>query len=146
MSWVTVIWSMTAAACLTLAAIHFVVWWRRRTAWAGLLFTLTSTATAALAGCEFWMMRAQTPQEFGTSLRWLHVPTWVIVLSLVGFVRLHLRAGRVWLAWSICALRTLALLLNFLVGQNLNYREVTALRHIPFLGESVSVGAGASNP
>jgi len=146
MSWVTIIWSMTAAACLTLAAIHFLVWCQRRTAWAGLLFTLTSTATAALAGCEFWMMRAQTPQEFGTSLRWLHVPTWVIVLSLVGFVRLHLRAGRVWLAWSICALRTLALLLNFLVGQNLNYREVTALRHIPFLGESISVGAGVSNP
>ncbi|HTO64762.1 MAG TPA: ATP-binding protein, partial [Bradyrhizobium sp.] len=63
-----------------------------------------------------------------------------------GFVRLHLRAGRPWLAWSICALRTLALLLNFLVGQNLNYREVTSLRHIPFFGESISIGAGVSNP
>ena len=43
-------------------------------------------------------------------------------------------------------MRTLALLLNFLVGQNLNYREVTGLRHIPFLGESVSSGVGVSNP
>ena len=83
-------------------------------------------------------MRAETPAQFATALRWLHVPVWVIILSLVGFVRLHLRAGRPWLAWTICALRTLALLLNFLVGQNLNYREVTGLRHIPFLGESVS--------
>ena len=50
------------------------------------------------------------------------------------------------MAWTVVALRTLALLLNFLVGQNLNYREVTALRHIQFLGESVSLGVGTSNP
>ena len=92
------------------------------------------------------MMRAETPAQFATALRWLHVPVWVIILSFVGFVRLHLRAGRPWLAWTICIVRTLALLLNFLVGQNLNYREVTSLRHIRFLGESVSSGVGVSNP
>jgi len=146
MSWVTIVWSMTASACLTLAAIHFLVWSHRRTAWADLLFALTSVAVAVYAGLELAMMRAETPQQFATALRWIHVPTWVIVVSLVGFVRLHLRAGRPWLAWSIVALRTLALLLNFLVGQNLNYREVTALRHLRFFGESVSSGVGVSNP
>ena len=146
MSWVTIIWSMIASACLTLAAIYFLVWCQRRTVWAGLLFSLTSAAVAVYAIIELWMMRAETPAEFATALRWLHVPVWVLILSFVGFVRLHLRAGRPWLAWTICALRTLALLLNFLVGQNLNYREVTGLRHIPFLGESVSSGVGVSNP
>jgi PAS domain S-box-containing protein len=146
MSWVTIIWSMIASACLTLAVIHFLVWCQRRTVWADLLFTLTSAAVAAFAGCELWMMRAQTPEQFAVALRWLQVPTWVIVVSLVGFVRLHLRAGRLWLAWTIFSLRTLALLLNFLVGQNLHYREVTALRHVQFLGEPVSLGVGVSNP
>ena len=146
MSWVTVIWSMIASACLTLAAMHLLVWCKKRTAWANLLFSLTAVATAAMAGCELWMMRAETPEQFATALRWLHVPAWALIVSLVGFVRLHLRAGRPWLAWTICALRTFSLLLNFLVGQNLNYREVTRLRHIPFLGESVSVGEGVSNP
>jgi two-component system, LuxR family, sensor kinase FixL len=146
MSWGTILWSMTAAACLTLAAIHFLIWCQRRTAWAELLFALTSLGTAMYAGCELAMMRAETPAQFATALRWLHVPTWVIVVSLPGFVRLHLRAGRRWLAWSVFALRSLALLLNFLVGQNLNYREVTRLRHIPFLGETVSLGVGVSNP
>jgi two-component system, LuxR family, sensor kinase FixL len=70
----------------------------------------------------------------------------VLVVSLVGFVRLYLRIGRPWLAWTVCGLRTLALLLNFLVGQNLNYREITQLRHISFLGESVSVAVGVPNP
>ena len=146
MSWVTIIWSMVASACLTLAAIYFLVWCQKRTARAYLLFFMTSAATAAYAGCELWLMRAETPAQFAAVLRWGHVPIWVIILSLVGFVRLHLRAGRPWLAWTVCALRTLALLLNFLMGQNLNYLEVTALRPVAFLGESVSVAVGVSNP
>ena len=46
MSWVTILWSMNASACLTLAAIYLLVWCKRRTAWDNLLFTLTSTAVA----------------------------------------------------------------------------------------------------
>ena len=146
MSWVTSIWSVVASACLTLAAMHLLVWCRKRTEWANLLFALTAVATAALACCEFWMMRAETPGQFGTALRWLHVPAWALLVSLVGFVRLYLRAGRSWLAWSFFGLRTFSLLLDFLTGQNLNYLEVTRLRHIPFFGEFVSVAEGVSNP
>jgi two-component system, LuxR family, sensor kinase FixL len=146
MSWVTVIWSMMASACLTLAAMHLVIWGKKRTAWANLLFSLTAVGTALLAGCELWMMRAETPGQFGTALRWLHVPAWVIIVALVFFVRVHLRAGRPWLAWTVCVTRAFSLVLDFLVGQNLNYREVTGLLHIPFLGESVSVAQGVSNP
>lgn len=61
------------------------------------------------------------------------------LLSLAWFVRLYLRAGRIWLLWTVCVLRTLALFLNFLTGQNLNYREITGLRHGSFLGETISV-------
>ena len=57
------------------------------------------------------------------------------------FVRLYLRAGRPWLAWPVCGVRTLSLILNFFARVNLNYREITALR-----GESVSVAEGVSNP
>ena len=146
MSWVTIIWSMTASACFTLAAIQLLVWCHRRTEWGSLLFSLTSVAVAIFAGIEFRMMRADTPEQFAAGLRWMQIPTWVIVLSLVGFVRFYLRAGRAWLGWTVCALRTVALLLNFVVGQNLNYLEVTRLRHIPFLGEPVSVAVGVSNP
>ena len=58
------------------------------------------------------MLRAETPAQFATALRWIHVPVWVLILSLVGFVRLRLRAGRPWLAWTVCALRRLARLLD----------------------------------
>ncbi len=146
MSWVTIIWSMVASACLTLAAVNLLVWCKKRTEWANLLFSLTAVGTAGMAYCELWMMRAGTPGQFGAALRWLHVPAWALLVALVGFVRLYLHAGRPWLAWSFVGLRTLSLLLDFLVGQNLNYREITGLRHIPFFGESVSVAEGVANP
>jgi PAS domain S-box-containing protein len=43
-------------------------------------------------------------------------------------------------------LRTLSLILNFVFAPNLNYREITALRHVSFLGERVAVAEGVPNP
>ena len=146
MSWVTIIWSMSASACLTLAGLHLLVWCKKRTAWANLLFALAAMGSAALAFCELKMMRAQTPQQFGIALCWLHVPSFVVVLAVVGFVLLYLRAGRPWLGWTVGVVRTLSLLLNFVFTPNLNYREITALRHIPFLGETIPIPGGVPNP
>ena len=112
MSWVTVIWSMTASACLTLALVHGFIWFSNRSAWANLLFALAAVGTAALAWFELAMMRADTPAAFGSALRWGHLAVWMIFLSLVAFVRLHLHAGRPWLAWSACGVRTLSLILT----------------------------------
>ncbi len=145
MSLITIIWSMIASACLTLAGIHFLLWCRNRKLWANLVFSLTAVSTAAFAFIELWMMRAATPAEFATALKWALLPGWVVSVSLVWFVWLYLRAGRPWLAWTVCAVRSFSLLLNFLVGQNLIYREITRLRHIRFLGESVSIPEGAHN-
>jgi PAS domain S-box-containing protein len=137
---------MVASASLTLAAVHALIWFKRRTAWANLLFSLAAVSTAAMAFCELLMMRAETPEQYGMAMRWCHVPIWVVIVTLVGFVRSYMRAGRPWLAWSVCIARTLALLVNFLARENLNYREITGLRSIPFLGESVSGAEGVSNP
>ena len=92
------------------------------------------------------MMRGETPAEVGAAIRWGHVPFWALMLSLVGFVRLHMRAGRPWLAWAVCVVRTLSLILDFLFTPNLNFREITAVGHVRFLGESVSIGEGVRNP
>jgi hypothetical protein len=146
MSWVTIVWSMIASACLTLAAMHLLVWARRRTAWAHLLFSLSAAGVAAYAACELRMMRAETPGEFGLALRWAPVPAWVTVVSLVAFARVYLRAGRLWLAWVICGVRTLGLLLNFGPAPNLHFREISSLRRFLFLGDSVAVGEGTRNP
>ena len=146
MSWITIIWSMTAAACLTLALIHFLVWCRQRGAWANLSFAVAAVSTAVLAGFELALMHAETPAAFGGWLRWGHVPVVVTIVALTVFVRLYLRAGRLWLGWAACLVRSLALFPNFLSGENLNYREITSLRRISFFGEPVTLAVGVPNP
>lgn len=146
MSYVTIIWPMIASACLTLAAMHLLVWSRKRTAWANLVFAIAALAMAGTAMCELWSMQAQTPAEFGMALRWYHPPAWVMIVALVGFVRLYLRAGRPWLAWTVCGLRTVSLILNFIFTPNVNFRQITGLRQVHFLGSTVTVAEGVPNP
>jgi signal transduction histidine kinase len=140
------LWSMVASACLTLALVHVLIWWWQREARVNLVFALSAISTALFAGCELWLMRSQTPEQFGLAVRWLQVPVLGIVISLIVFVRLYLRAGRVWLAWTACSLRAFALLLNFCFTPNLQFREIRALHFVPFLGESVPTPVATPNP
>ena len=119
MSWVTVIWSISAGACLTLAFLHFIVWWKDRTARANLAFSLGAVAVAAFAALELALMRAETPAQLGRNGRWIHVAAWLLIVSIVAFVRLYLDAGRRWLAWTVVAVRTLAVILNFVFSPNI---------------------------
>ena len=146
MSWITIVWSMNAAACLTLAGIYLLVWCKQRQDWAHLLFSCTAVAAAAIAAFELAMMHAETVGQYEALMRWIHVPVWVLIVSFVSFVRLYLHAGRPWLAWSICGLRTLVLILNFIFTPNLNFRHITSLRQFSWGGEVISVPTGVANP
>ncbi len=138
---------MNAAACLTLAGIYLLVWCKQRENWAHLILSCSAVAGAALTAFELALLRAQTSEQYGVILRWAQLPVWMTVVSLVVFVRLYLRAGRPWLAWSVCGARTLALILNFIFIPNLSYREITSLRRVSWWGgETVSVPIGVTNP
>jgi two-component system, LuxR family, sensor kinase FixL len=147
MSWITVLWSMNAAACLTLAGIYLLVWCKQRESWVYLAFSFSAVGGAALTAFELALVRAQTVEQYGAILRWAQLPIWAVVVSLVIFVRLYLRAGHPWLAWSVCGLRTLALILNFVFVPNLSYRQITHLNQVSWWGgETVSVPMGVTNP
>ena len=146
MNGMTVIFSMTASAYLTTALICAFIWCRQRDAWAHLLFALAALAAAAFVWCDFAQMHAESPAQFASALRSAHLAVWVITLSLAGFVRLYLHAGRTWLLWSVCGLRTFSLFLNLTTGQDLDYRRITGLSHITFLGDSVDIAKGMPNP
>ena len=59
MSWITIVWSMNAAACLTLAAIYLLVWCKQREAGSYLVFSSSAVAAAAIAAFELAMMHAR---------------------------------------------------------------------------------------
>src|SRR5215475_8760740 len=147
MNWIIIVWSMNAAACLTLAGIYLLVWCRQRSDWAYFVLSCSAVAGAALTAFELVLLEAQSTEDYAVTLRWAQLPVWALVVSVVIFVRLYLRAGRLWLAWSICGVRTLALILNFVFMPNLSYRQITSLKQVLWWGgESVSVPVGVTNP
>jgi len=146
MSWITVVWSMNAGACLTLAAFYGAVWCKQRENRAYLAFSCSAVAAAAISGFELWMMNARSVEQYQLLVRWVHLPTWALTLSFVAFVRLYLRAGRAWLAWSIYSVRTFILILNFSFPLGINFKTITDIRRFSWAGEMVSVPVGAPNP
>jgi signal transduction histidine kinase len=147
MSWITVVWSINAGACLTLGAIYFVVWCKQRGGWVHFLFSCSAIAAAAVAGFELAMLHTGTVGQYEALVRWIHMPVWVLTVAFVGFVRLYLRAGRRWLAWSIYGLRTVVLILNFILTPNINFVAITKIRHLTLWGgEIVSLPIGGPNP
>jgi PAS domain S-box-containing protein len=146
MSWSTIIWSMSAAVCLTLAAVHFIVWFRMRDSWENLLFAVAAVSAAVIVMLEVNLMHAKTPEAYGELLRWMHVPAAILITALVWFIHFYLHAGRRWLVWTITGLRMLILVPNFLNYPNATFAEITGLRSEVFLGETFSIPVGEENP
>ena len=147
LSWITVAWSVAAGACLSVALIYLVSWLRQVEKLAYLAFSMTAVSLAAIALFELLLMRAQTAAEFGTILRWAHIPVFTLLMSIVVFVRAYLGTGRLWLAWSICGLRLLVLVLNFQAVVNINYLEISDLRQVSLFGEETGmIAVGVENP
>jgi PAS domain S-box len=137
---------MSAAACLTLAAFYGAVWCKQRENRVYIVFSCSAVAAAAISAFELWMINARTVEHYELLVRWVHLPTWVLTVSFVAFVRLYLHAGRAWLAWSIYVLRTLVLILNFIFPVSINFKAITDIRHFSWAGEIVSVPVGIPNP
>lgn len=146
MSVVVILWSMTAAASLMLAAVYLLIWIGRRKQIAHLAFSFIAVGVAAFAGCELAMMHASTPARYAMIVHWIHVPTWVMIVSFVWFTRTYLHAGRLWLGWTVIGLRTLVLIVNFTLPGSITFRQITAIKQVSFLGEPVSIAVGVASP
>jgi len=131
---------------MALAAFYSAVWCKQRKNRVYLVFACSAAAAATISAFEVWMMNATTVEQYQLLVRWIHVPTWVLTLSFVAFVRLYLQAGRAWMAWSIYSLRTLILILNFILPGGINFKTITDIRHFSWAGEMVSVPVGVPNP
>jgi two-component system sensor kinase FixL len=137
---------IASAASLTLGAIYLRFWIADRSRMYHLAFAISCISVSGCAWFERALMLATTPAEFGELLRWAHIPTWAALLSVPWFVGSYLRAGRPWLFWGTCLLRTIALVLNFTFSPNLNFREITEIIWMPLFGQLVSVPVGVPNP
>jgi signal transduction histidine kinase len=142
---VTFVWSLNAAIALLFALVCALAWLVDRRDLAKLMFCVTALATAAAIPFELAMMQAATAAEFAEQLRWYHLPIFFTLAGQLLFVRYYLGTGKLWLLWTAVSLRMLVLIANFLLEPNFNFREISSLQHIDFLGERIAL-IGASTP
>src|SRR5437764_12349662 len=139
MSWITIVWSINVGACLPIAMMYLALLFRERQSFVHLLFSFIAASAALIAAYELQLIRADTPEAYGAILRWRPLSTWVLVLSLVAFTRLYLRAGRSWMALSACGLQTLTVIVNCVFTPIRYYGEITAVRQIPLRGATAAI-------
>jgi PAS domain S-box-containing protein len=145
MSWVTFTWALVFGACVIMALPHLLIGLKGR-AWENLFFALAALSVAGIAFGELAIMKSQTPVEIGRAQQWTHVPLFLLLLGITGFVHFYFRTGRLWLGVAACLARLVSLVINFAIPPNLNFREVTELRHFDFLGETIAMPEGVTNP
>jgi PAS domain S-box-containing protein len=127
--------------------MHFWIWSRQPSLYNHVLFTITAVSAALIGACELALMHSSSVEEYVFFLRWIHVPLFSLLVGLVWFVRAQLGTGRLWLAWTICGLRALCLLLSLLSPVNLNFLEIRSLSSISLMGVPVAVvGDFVPNP
>ncbi len=139
MSYVTILWSMAAAAALLLGLVHVFTWALDRRSWGDLSFAFVAFSIAAIVPTELGSMYARTPEEWAWWVRWCHVPIYFATVGEIIFVRVYFGTGRVWLAGAVIALRTAILGMNFAMQPNFNFERVDSIDRIPFLGETITV-------
>ena len=82
MSLVTIVYSMIAGVCFTLAAVHLPVWLRNREARATLAFAVAAVCSGAIACGELLMLMAATPEEYAAAQKWNNVPIALLLVAL----------------------------------------------------------------
>jgi two-component system, LuxR family, sensor kinase FixL len=135
-----------ASSILTLALLHLVVWFKQRQQLAHLFFSIAAIGVAVISGLELMGMRSDSIDQMALLMRWVQLPLLAIWIATVCYVRCF-NAGRLWLAWTVCSLRVFVLILNFTIGQNLFFSEITRLKQVAiFGGETITIAEGVLNP
>ena len=110
------------------------------------MFSLAALGAALLAATELLFLKTTSLEKYNLLMRLVHIPLFILIVSITWFVRFNFKTGRLWLAYSITALWALGLILNFIIGDNLTFIELEGLRQIEaFTGEIVNIPFGRVN-
>jgi two-component system sensor kinase FixL len=137
---------IVSAICLTLGLISLRFWMSERKRWD--FFALASVCgfAAVHSWIEVAMLTSASPVEYGELMRWVQIPAGASIITIAWFLVVHLRTGRLWLFWMLLGSRILSMVLNFVFSPNLIFRELTAIRRVTILGETLSFPVGIPNP
>lgn len=113
MSILTIIWSLVAGACVTLALMQYFIWMRDRKETANLLFSFSAIGAAGIAIFKLWGLKTIDINLYSLEVKLTHIPIFILLISLIWFIYVYFGTARKWLANSITVLWTVALIINF---------------------------------
>ena len=147
MTWITFLWPMLTAACITMGLIHFWIGYRQKRGAANFLFALTAFSFAFFSVLELSMMLARSPAHFLELQRWADFAGAAGAISLASFVWMFFAAGRRWLALLGSGLICCSLLFDVMPVPKLIFLQITGIRTVEtFGGASFAVAEGVRNP
>ncbi len=144
--WLDLLWPMIAAACLTLAAIHTHVWWRHRRVDSNAAFAVLCACVAWIAFGELRQLRATTVADYLSAVWWNQAPVFIGIVAVIVFVRRYMGAGRTWLAGVAIGMRLIALVLNFVLPNGIQWQRVDSMSVIALWGQTLAVPVGVPHP
>jgi len=147
LSILTIIWSLVAGACVSLATMQYFIWMRDRKEIANLLFSLSAIGAAGIAMFELWSLKTIDISLYNIGVKLNHIPIFLLLISLIWFIYVYFGTAKKWLAYSITVLWIVALIINFALPNSLTFSSITELKQIQLpWGEYFSVPIGVTNP
>ena len=147
MSYLTIAWSMCAGACAALAFVHLLLWLRGLGQVEYLLASSMSLAAAVSSVLELALMNAPDAARYGRLLQWENLSVYVLIVSLVLFVRVRFGSRCTWLIGVILLLWSIAMVVNFLSPYSVVFLAIErlAVQQTPW-GEAFVTASGQANP
>ncbi len=137
---------MISAAGITLGVVHLRFWISQRERRDQLAFALACISLGVFVVFEIGMLRAETPQEYGSVLTWAQIAASIHMVACAWFMKVNLD-GRPSLFWLIFGLRGASTVINlFTYPESMNFTEISSLGHATVLGETLSYPIGIPNP
>ena len=147
LSILTIAWSVVSAICMTLAFIHIIVWVFQRELKIHLLFAVAAFSAAVIAVGELLQLHETSVESFLLIVRYMHIPIFFLLISIVWFIDLYFGTARRWLTITISAMWIISLIINFLSPHNLTFTSISHLERIALpWGEYFSIPVGVENP
>lgn len=118
------IFPLAAGFGFVIGLVNLLIWLRLTERREFLYSAIMAIAAGLVALSESAYLGAPSAAEFQSGLEFLNIFIGVMLLSMVWYVRQRLSTGRVWLAWAITLLWSLAILISVVSPGNLTFLEI----------------------
>ena len=122
---------------LALGLVYLRFWTSERFRTDYLAFAFCTLSTTIYAWFELGMIKSQTPEEYLFFAWWDFLVAVAVSLSIAWFAYTNLN-GRRWLFWTYCTYRMTGLVAHLFLPNGINFREITSIAKLSFLGETLS--------